>query len=246
MARPPPLTFCASSISLLAGYFLYTRGPRVATVPRTHLHRTYLRPPSTRVYTASPLFTGPFQHRIRSSDRGFSAAGSLLQCFTSAKMENRPSYVPGRLVDNLVGYSFIPHHPIKFGPGLHLSIQSSFPFQVDRTMRHVAFFEATGYTVFRCLMHALQDTSIFCHVWLSSPTLSSCGCSGLTASDVRCEESLLEMFDDADDFKSEYLDRMKIVTAYLTPETAAEVLFPEELRGQPVHTVVYGIGGFRT
>ncbi|KAF4785804.1 hypothetical protein HER10_EVM0010121 [Colletotrichum scovillei] len=228
MARHPPLTFGASSISLLAGYFLYTRGPRVANVPRTHLRRTYLRPPPTRVYTASPLFTGPFQHRIKSSDRGFSAAGSLLQCFTSAKMASRQSNVLGRLVNDQVQYSFIPHHPIKLGPGLHLSIQSSFPFHIDRKMHHVAFFGATGYTVFRCLMHALRDISIFCHVY------------------VRCKASLLEMFDDADDFRTEYLDRMTVFTADLTPENAAKVLFPEVLRGEPVHTVVYGIGGFRT
>ncbi|KAK1468794.1 hypothetical protein CMEL01_00561 [Colletotrichum melonis] len=61
--RPPavnrhlPIRF--GSISLLVGYFLYTRGPRVATVPQTHHRRTYLRPPPTRVYIASPLFTGP-------------------------------------------------------------------------------------------------------------------------------------------------------------------------------------------
>ncbi|KAJ0330837.1 hypothetical protein COL5a_003142 [Colletotrichum fioriniae] len=68
----------------------------------------------------------------------------------------------------------------------------------------------------------------------------------LIVSDVMCEESLLEMFNDADDFKSEYLDRITIVTADLTPESAAEVLFPDELRGEPVHTIVYGIGGFKT
>ncbi|EXF80073.1 hypothetical protein CFIO01_09766 [Colletotrichum fioriniae PJ7] len=140
-------------------------------------------------------------------------------------MASRQSKVFGRLVDNQVVYSFIPHHPIKFGPGLHLSIQSYFPFQVDPTMRHVAFFGATG---------------------LLSPTLLSCKCSELIVSDVRCEESLLEMFDDADDFKSEYLDRITIVTADLAPESAAEVLFPDELRGEPVHTIVYGIGGFKT
>ncbi|KAK1715708.1 hypothetical protein BDP67DRAFT_284838 [Colletotrichum lupini] len=224
--RHLPIRF--GSISLLVGYFLYTRGPRVATVPRTHHRRTYLRPPPTRVYIASPLFTGPLQHRIKSSDRGFSAAGSLLQCFTSAKMASHRSNVLGRPVNDQVQYSFIPHHPIKFGPGLHLSIQSSFPFYIHRKMHHVAFFGATGYTVFRCLMHALRDTSIFCHVY------------------VRCKASLLEMFDDADDFQTEYLGRMTVVTADLTPETAAEALFPEDLQGEPVHTVVYGIGGFRT
>ncbi|KAK1654229.1 hypothetical protein BDP81DRAFT_389380 [Colletotrichum phormii] len=36
----------------------------------------------------------------------------------------------------------------------------------------------------------------------------------------------------------EHFGRMKIVTADLSPETAAEVLFPEELRGEPVHMVV--------
>lgn len=81
---------------------------------------------------------------------------------------------------------------------------------------------------------------------LSCPTLPSCGCLELTASDVRCKASLLEMFDDADDFKTEYLGRMTVVTADLTPKTAAEVLFPKDLQGEPVHTVVYGIGGFRT
>ncbi|KAK1518432.1 hypothetical protein CABS01_05966 [Colletotrichum abscissum] len=68
---------------------------------------------------------------------------------------------------------------------------------------------------------------------LSCPTLPSCGCLELTASDVRCKASLLEMFDDADDFQTEYLGRMTVVTADLTPETAAEALFPEDLQGEP-------------
>ncbi|KXH30696.1 hypothetical protein CNYM01_02118 [Colletotrichum nymphaeae SA-01] len=107
-------------------------------------------------------------------------------------MASRQSNVLGRLVNDQVQYSFIPHHPIKFGPGLHLSIQSSFPFHIDRKMHHVAFFGATG-----------------------------------------CKASLLEMLDDADDFQTEYLRRMTVVTADLTPETAAKVLFPEDLRGEP-------------
>ncbi|KAK1654230.1 hypothetical protein BDP81DRAFT_79742 [Colletotrichum phormii] len=173
IARHSPPTSWISSISLLSGYFPLRSQPS----------RSYL--PCLELISAAPICVhhqiGSLQLRhclpvllnIESDPQiGEFLRQDLCCCFTPTKMASRHSNVLGRLVDNQVEYSFIPRHPIKSGPGLHLSIQSSLPYRLNRPMRHVAFFGATGYTVFRCLMHALQNTSIFCHVY------------------VRCESSL--------------------------------------------------------